>query len=154
MEYNTTARGPNIELKNRLEEASRAADELLVSQDAAHADEARLHEILKEYVRIRFLLTEEDVAESEHFKYLGELSIARGLGVSTDKVRKTELDSKCAGTSSAMTKKILLVVALGKALGIKTDPDRNADITTISELSHEVRAILDAQGGEGDGRIS
>ena len=53
-----------------------------------------------------------------------------------------------------MTKKILLVVALGKALGIKTDPDRNADITTISELSHEVRAILDAQGGEGDGRIS
>lgn len=142
MEYNTSAKGPDLELKNRLEEAAREADRLLVERRATTASEEELVDILREYVRLRYLLKPGDICQEDNFNYLGELSLARSLGMSVDRVRKTELDSKCEGTSSSMTKKILLIIALGKALGISTDPESNAEITTISDLARELHERL------------
>ena len=62
--------------------------------------------------------------------------------MSIEAVRKNELDSKCEGTSSSMTKKILLTIALNKALEIDIDAETTADITTITELCDAVRAQL------------
>ena len=47
-----------------------------------------------------------------------------------------------------MAKKILLIIALGKTLGIETDPERNADITTIAELADYIYEILNRKGGQ------
>ena len=111
-------------------------------------DKDKLAQTLREYVRLRYLLEESDMQENDHFNYLGEVSLARGLGLSVDAVRKSELDSKCDGTSSTMAKKILLIIALGKTLGIETDPERNADITTIAELADYIYEILNRKGGQ------
>ena len=147
MEYNTSAKGPNIELKNRLETSADKANELLTRCNVASMDKDKLAQTLREYVRLRYLLEESDMQENDHFNYLGEVSLARGLGLSVDAVRKSELDSKCEGTSSTMAKKILLIIALGKTLGIETDPERNADITTIAELADYIYEILNRKGG-------
>lgn len=148
MEYNTSAKGPNLELKKRLDEAARDADRLLIEKGAATADEEELVDILREYVRLRYLLKPGDISQEDGFNYLGELSLARSLDVPIDQVRKTELDSKCEGTSSSMTKKILLIIALGKALNVSTDPESNAEITTIDELAREL--YLGLRSGRAD----
>lgn len=148
MEYNTSAKGPNVELKNRLEASANKANELLIRRNVTSMDKDELAQTLREYVRLRYLLEESDMQENDHFNYLGEVSLARGLGLSVDAVRKSELDSKCEGTSSTMAKKILMIIALGKTLGIETDPERNADITTIAELADYIYEILNRKGGQ------
>ena len=150
MEYNVSAKGPNLELKMRLEKAASEADKVLADKKATTASEEELVGILVEYVRLRYLLKPDDIDPSDSFNYLGELSLARSLGRSVEQVRKTELDSKCEGTSSSMTKKILLIIALGKALRISTDPERNAEITTINDLACELYARLRGDVADGD----
>lgn len=142
MEYNVSARNPNHALKKKVADAASRADSLFESWDPQGNDEHSLCETVKEYVRLRYLLEPEDMLETEHLNHLGEASIARSLGMSIEAVRKNELDSKCEGTSSSMTKKILLTIALNKALRIDIDAETTADITTITELCDAVRAQL------------
>lgn len=148
MEYNTSAKGPDIALMNRLTAAAQKADDLLASCDVKPMGCSELITVLKEYVRLRYLLEESDIQEDEHFGYLGEVSLARSLGMPVEMVRKTEMDSKCEGTSSSMTKKILLILSLGKALGIQTCPERNAEVTTVTELAEYVYELLQERNGE------
>lgn len=141
MEFNVSARNPNFALKERLTAAAAEANKLF-DDLPPNVDEQTLRNAVREYVRIRYLLEPQDLAESEYFQQLGETSLARGLGMPVETVRKTEFDSKCENTSSTQAKKILLVIALGKRLSISFKPDTTADITTISELCDETYRLL------------
>lgn len=46
-----------------------------------------------------------------------------------------DMEAKRRGTSAAITKKILLVAALNKDLGVRVGPKEVADITKLSELT-------------------
>lgn len=137
MEYNISARETNEALKKRLQEAALHAETVLLSFVDADRTPEGVRAAVREYVRIRYLLEEGDLV-SDSLNYLGEASLARGLGMTIDQVRRSELDSKCENTSSSMTKKILLIIALNKVLGIDIDSDRTADIATLTELGDEV----------------
>ena len=100
-------------------------------------DEAALCAALREYVRVRYLLGPHDLEESDHLNYLGELSLARSFDMSVEEIRRTEVDAKCENTSSSMTKKILLVIALNQVLQIDISPEATAELTTIGELCQE-----------------
>ncbi len=142
MEYNVSARHPNNALKKRAVDAAIRADDLLKSSISQTRDDRSLCEIIKEYLRLRYLLEPKDMDETEYLNHLGETSIARGLGIPVEAVRKNELDSKCTGTSSSMAKKILLVIAINKALSIAIDAETTANMTTVTELCDAVRAQL------------
>lgn len=142
MEYNVSARKPDHALKERMRDAAARADALISAHPLKHADETTACEIVGEYLRIRYLLEPSDMRQTAYLNRLGEMSVARGLGISVEAVRKNELDSKCEGTSSSMTKKILLVIALNKALGIDIDADTTANIVTVADLCHAVRSQL------------
>ena len=135
MEYNS-ARGVNTELRDRIQAAGKRADTLMAQTCAGSPSFEELVEAVKEYTRIRYLLEPEDMKE-DAMRYLGELSLARGLGMPVEQVRRTELDTKCKDTSSEMTKKILLVISLNKALGINIDETQTAEITSISAIAEE-----------------
>lgn len=135
MEYNS-ARGVNTELRDRIQAAGKRADTLMAQTCAGSPSFEELVEAVKEYTRIRYLLEPEDMKE-DAMRYLGELSLARGLGMPVEQVRRTELDTKCKDTSSEMTKKILLVISLNKALGINIDETQTAEITSMSAIAEE-----------------
>lgn len=135
MEYNS-ARGVNVELRDRIQAAGKQADALMSKTCAGNPSFEELVAAVKEYTRIRYLLEPEDM-EHDAMRHLGELSLARGLGMSVDQVRKTELDSKCENTSSEMTKKILLVIALNKAMGINITDTQTAEITSMNAIAEE-----------------
>ena len=148
MEYNISARKTNEELKERLQTAAKRADCALNSLLESDSSKDGVRRAVSEYVRIRYLLEPEDMV-SDALNYLGEASLSRGLGIPVEQVRKSELDSKCENTSSSMTKKILLVIALNKALGIDIDSTRTADIVTLSELCDEVFMLLERKSASG-----
>ncbi|MBE6472315.1 MAG: hypothetical protein E7Z99_01855 [Coriobacteriaceae bacterium] len=135
MEYDS-ARGINTELRDRIQAAGKRADALMAQTCAGSPSFEELVVAVKEYTRIRYLLEPEDMKE-DVMRYLGELSLARGLGMPVEQVRRTELDTKCKDTSSEMTKKILLVISLNKALGINIDETQTAEITSMSAIAEE-----------------
>ena len=85
------------------------------------------------YVRTRYLLEPEDELV-DSLNVLGEMNLSRALGVPVPDLGKVDMEAKCGGTSALMTKKILLIVALNRDLGIAVPPDEAADITKVSEL--------------------
>lgn len=143
MEYNISARKPNMELKKKLAEAAEQANKLVSDIDFSHMDFDKTRDILREYIRIRYLLEPSDMI-SDSLNYLGEASLSRSLGMPIEEVRASELDAKCENTSSSMTKKILLVIALNSALGIDINAEATANIATVSELCEEVCHQLEA----------
>ena len=144
VEYNISARGRNEGLEARLTQAARCADALARDILAQRGDADAVRCGVAEYVRLRYGLEPGDMGES--LNYLGEVSLARGLGMTVDEVRRSELDSKCENTSSSMTKKILLVIALNRALGVNIDPQQTAEIATVSALGDEVARQLATMG--------
>ena len=51
----------------------------------------------------------------------------------------------CAGISSVETKKILLIIALARALGIKLPPSLATEAETVDDLAAAVETALAAQ---------
>lgn len=52
----------------------------------------------------------------------------------------------CAGISSVETKKILLLIALQRSLGIQIDPNLVPMIRTVDDLADIVKRALEGQG--------
>ena len=135
MEYNS-ARGVNTALRDRVQRAGREADTLMTDVLSKNPGFDQLVETVKEYTRVRYLLEPEDMVHAA-MRHLGELSLARGLNMPIEKIRSSELDSKCKNTSSEMPKKILLVIALNKVMGINIDETQTAEITSLNEIACE-----------------
>ena len=66
---------------------------------------------------------------------MGELSIARMLGKDISEIKGIDLEAKCNGTSSVMTKKILLFMFMNKELGIAISAEDAANSYTLQDLS-------------------
>lgn len=144
MEYNTSARGENTELKARYLEAERISRNIvqqLLALPADQLDETAVYDAFHEIVRVRYFLEPADMI-TDHFNGLGEISIAKALGKDPSEVKGIDLEAKCNGTSSVMTKKILLAIFLNREMGIALAPDVVADATTIRALAHETYELL------------
>lgn len=94
--------------------------------------------LLREYVRIKYRLEPEDMAEDE-LEALGRESVARiaALGETG-----SDTSPHCGSASSATHKKILLVLALGRDLAITIPPMESADAETLTALSECIARAL------------
>ena len=97
-------------------EAAAKADALLLTLDVRSSEKAQ-YELIKEFIRIRYLLKPEDMTD-ESFNYLGEASLARSIGIPLSEVFEKDTNSLCGSDSASMTKKLLLVKAANATLGI------------------------------------
>ena len=94
--------------------------------------------LLREYVRIKYRLEPEDMAEDE-LEALGRESVARiaALGETG-----SDTSPHCGSASSATHKKILRVLALGRDLAITIPPMESADAETLTALSECIARAL------------
>lgn len=110
--------------------------------DAIYACEPLLFDVLREnltdYVLARFLL-ERSECEGVDFQKLSELSLAKSMRISKDLVKEFDIARSCAGASSAMTKKVLLYMALQKDLKIELIAERTPKVHTFDEFAQLVR---------------
>ncbi|WP_102374204.1 acyl carrier protein [Raoultibacter massiliensis] len=134
MEYNMGPGRRDRALELRYEEAEKKAKaiaETLKSKPRPSADE--FDASVRSYIRTRMLLEPKDEMP-DSLNVLGQMNLARALGVSIPELSSIDMEAKCGGTSAVMTKKILLIMALNRDLGVSVTPDEAAEITKISEL--------------------
>lgn len=138
MEYNTSARGVNVQLKEKYDAAEKTAQgycqELLGKVEKGDFKQEDVYEAIEKIVRAKYFL-EDCELQSNYFNYLGELSIARMLGKDISEIKGIDLEAKCNGTSSVMTKKILLFMFVNHELGIAISAEDAANSFTLQDLT-------------------
>lgn len=100
-----------------------------------------LHEDLYAFVLCKYLLYGEcsDVFSLDE---LAEKSVAKTIQMTGQDAFKADSKVSCEGTTSAMNKKVLLLMALQRELGIRFPLSRTADLTDTKKLAEEVWGLL------------
>ena len=96
---------------------------------------------LKSYIRLRYLL-DDDPYWSDDLDEYTKYSIKKIMERSGDEVKLRDLGINCAGASSAMTKRLLLIISLRKGLGIDLNPEAAASVETVYELASLLQSAL------------
>lgn len=102
-----------------------------------------LHEDLYGFILSKYILLG-DVTDMYNLTELAELSVAKTIRMPKEESRQLDGAHSCEGTTSAMNKKVLLLMALQKGLGIKFLPDTTADLTDTRQIAQEVWHLLAA----------
>ena len=89
--------------------------------------------LLRDYTMARFLLPE-DTGEDEIDK-LAAVSIARIYQIPAEKLMQTDKPSGCTYATSVSDKKVLLILSLQKAVGVKLDGAQTVKIKTLTQLT-------------------
>lgn len=97
---------------------------------------------LQGYVCSKFMLDPAE-CDSESISELSAASISKVSKIPKGELAQKDLSMNCAGISSVETKKILLLIALQRALGIKIDPDLAPGIRTLDDLADVVKTELE-----------
>lgn len=97
---------------------------------------------LQGYVCSKFMLDPGEY-DSEFISELSAASISKVSKIPKGELAQKDLSMNCAGISSVETKKILLLIALQRALGIKIDPDLAPTIRTLDDLADVVKMELE-----------
>jgi len=134
MEYNMGPGRENAALEQRYKDAEVASKQLAAQFRAiGHPSFDEFEGFIHDYVRIRMLLEPEDELV-DSLNALGQMNLARALGVDLPDLAKIDMEAKCGGTSAVMTKKILLIIALKRDLDVDLSADEAAEITKLSQL--------------------
>jgi len=90
----------------------------------------------------KYFLTPEEMT-TEDILVLGDISTAKLAEIKKSGVDFKDTSVGCTSVASNATKKALLVLTLGKLLGVTFDPDRVAEATDLTALAELVKELLD-----------
>lgn len=135
------------DFKELLQDYSRRADSYLravLSAEPQQRSRTFLYVQLRGYVCSKFML-EPDECSDDSLTALSEASVAKIARIPQGEVAERDLSMNCAGISSMETKKILLIIALGRALGVKLPPTLATEAETVDDLAAAVETALAQQ---------
>ncbi len=101
-----------------------------------------LHQQIYSYVLYKYNLFGE-VKDVFKLDDLAQMSVAKAIKLSKEQAIEFDNNGSCEGTTSAMNKKVLLLMAIQKELSIKFPMEKTAYITTTKELASAVWQELD-----------
>lgn len=93
------------------------------------------------YLLCKYFLTRAETDEDDLVK-LGNLGSEKLANLQKGGLSYADKSVGCTSVASSVTKKALLVLSLGKALGIRFDPDRIAEIQTVTQWAEYIQELL------------
>lgn len=133
--------GMGESLKETIARSNERAQACLERIACVGCDRAAVHALLKEYIGCKYLLDESEM-ECEDLAALSKASVDKLLANHRNEALQ-DVSSVCAGASSASTKKVLLMMALQKGLGIRFDAKTSGAVRTVGDLAREVCARIE-----------
>lgn len=109
-----------------------------------HMEEDELHTYIYDYVLYKYNLFGE-VADVYVLDDLAELSVAKAIKLSKEQAIAYDNKASCDGATSAMNKKVLLLMAIQKELNIKFPLDEVVQIKDTKELTSVVYRQLNGK---------
>ena len=111
-----------------------------------HMEEDELHTYIYDYVLYKYNLFGE-VADVYVLDDLAELSVAKAIKLSKEQAIAYDNKASCDGATSAMNKKVLLLMAIQKELNIKFPLDEVVQIKDTKKLTSVVYRQLKWENG-------
>lgn len=105
---------------------------------AEYASAEELHKDLHPFVLCKYLLYGDDADEVYSLDELAEKSVAKTIQMTGQDAFKADSKVSCEGTTSAMNKKVLLLMALQRELGIRFPLSKTADLTDTKLLAAQI----------------
>lgn len=130
--------------ENLLDHQQHAQKEIGFIRQHRNLTEKELHDHIYEYVLFKYNLSGE-VSEVYELAELAELSVAKAIKQSRELSVAYDNKATCDGATSAMNKKVLLLMAIQRELGIKFPLDKTAGIKTTKELAAVTWAALNME---------
>lgn len=109
-----------------------------------HMKEDELHTYIYDYVLYKYNLFGE-VADVYVLDDLAELSVAKAIKLSKEQAIAYDNKASCDGATSAMNKKVLLLMAIQKELNIKFPLDEVVQIKDTKKLTSVVYRQLNGK---------
>ena len=109
-----------------------------------HMEEDELHTYIYDYVLYKYNLFGE-VADVYVLDDLAELSVAKAIKLSKEQAIAYDNKASCDGATSAMNKKVLLLMAIQKELNIKFPLDEVIQIKDTKKLTSVVYRQLNGK---------
>lgn len=109
-----------------------------------HMEEDELHTYIYDYVLYKYNLFGE-VADVYVLDDLAELSVAKAIKFSKEQAIAYDNKASCDGATSAMNKKVLLLMAIQKELNIKFPLDEVVQIKDTKKLTSVVYRQLNGK---------
>lgn len=109
-----------------------------------HMEEDELHTYVYDYVLYKYNLFGE-VADVYVLDDLAELSVAKAIKLSKEQAIAYDNKASCDGATSAMNKKVLLLMAIQKELNIKFPLDEVVQIKDTKKLTSVVYRQLNGK---------
>lgn len=106
-----------------------------------YEDPDALHRDLYGFIKAKYLLPE-DLDGIYDLTELAQMSVARTIQMTKVDAFKADSAHSCEGTTSAMNKKVLLLMALQKGMQICFLPERTAELTDTKLLADEVYRLV------------
>ena len=95
----------------------------------------------RSYLLCKYFLVGEETGEDDLVR-LGNLGSEKLANLQKGGLKYADKSVGCTSVASSVTKKALLVLSLGKALGIRFDPDRIAGIQTVIQWAEYIQELL------------
>ena len=124
-------------IAGRLARADRLAEEQLnILKGLEHPALSDYESAIRNYILTKFLLDDEDV-ETDSLNELAEISVKKAFSLKPvgNEHDMLDISGHCGSVSSAATKKVLLLVALQKAMEVDLTVVNTAYIDTTKELA-------------------
>ena len=109
-----------------------------------HMEEDELHTYIYDYVLYKYNLFGE-LADVYVLDDLAELSVAKAIKLSKEQAIAYDNKASCDGATSAMNKKVLLLMAIQKELNIKFPLDEVVQIKDTKKLTSVVYRQLNGK---------
>ena len=109
-----------------------------------HMEEDELHTYIYDYVLYKYNLFGE-VADVYVLDDLAELSVAKAIKLSKEQAIAYDNKASCDGATSAMNKKVLLLMAIQKELNIKFPLDEVVQIKDTKKLTSVIYRQLNGK---------
>lgn len=109
-----------------------------------HMEEDELHTYIYDYVLYKYNLFGE-VSDVYVLDDLAELSVAKAIKLSKEQAIAYDNKASCDGATSAMNKKVLLLMAIQKELNIKFPLDEVVQIKDTKKLTSVVYRQLNGK---------
>lgn len=109
---------------------------------------------IRQYVLCKFLLEDEGEVQTRDMNELAKLSVEKAGRLNPNELELLDVSKHCGATSSVMTKKVLLYMALSEDIGVDLSRRNTADIEDTDMLADIIYEELSAKrGGALDERV-
>ena len=129
--------------KSRLLRYREMGNKLLQKMKMTRYDSAEaLHKDLYDLVLCKYLLYGDELQQTYLLDDLAQKSVEKTVQLTGEDAFKADSKVSCEGTTSAMNKKVLLLMALQRELDIRFRLSNTAELTDTKKLAKEVYCLL------------